>query len=361
MKSDFLFVLIALGTLVRVTCAFPASSEIQQDDHAFIAEDLLTLLNKAADSQNDYGHDNTESAEAQVFRNAARKVKGFAGRLRGRGPTYPGGAVPAPEFIYIPGGSPAQPGGGQGGYSRGGTPGRGGGGDTVYRPRTRLRGRTPANLGEGVPAPEFTYIPGASQEYPGGRQQHSYYGGGQAIGNEYKVLSSKSQPYGDNSMQAEAQLVGAIVGGTVSLLAPYAVDVVHKVGQFTGRAIKGVKNFVFNRGNGDENTGQYPTDADPRYPEGIPQYPQGPPGYPDDGAPGYPPPQYGDPSSNSNEEKLLESELLQVANEQQKVVPFRRESFIKNPDKWKLKPNYKRGFFESIKQFFKDLYQMANV
>ena len=215
MKSDFVFVLIALGTLECVTWALPTSSEIQQDsgdDHTSIQEDLLAFLNQVADLQQDYGDDNTESAEAEIFRKAVKKVKGFVGLPGRRGPTYPGGAVPAPEFTYIPGGSPVKPDSGQG-YSRG----RGG--------------------------------------------------------------------------------------------------------------------------------GKYPR-ADPRHPEDPPRYPGGSP------------PQYNDQSSN--EEEILESELSQIANGKPRVVPFRRESFIKNPDKWKLKPNYKRGFFDSIWEFFKNLYQMAN-
>ena len=341
MKSDFVFVLIALGTFECVTWALPTSSKIQLDsdnDHTSIQEDLLAFLNQVADSQQDYGDDNTESAEAEIFRKAVKRVKSFVGRPGRRGPTYPGGAVPAPEFTYIPGGSPVKPDGGQR-YLLGGAPaGRDG-----YGPQTR----------EGVPAPEFTYIPGASQEYPDGGQGYSY-GGAPKPGGEYGTQTRESQLHGDITMNAKAQLavVGTLVGGAVSLLAPYAVDVVHKVGQFTGQAIKGVGNFIFNHRKGTGG-GEHPR-ADPRYPEGPPRYPSGGPRYPGGG-----PPQYDDQSSN--EEEILESELLQTANEKPKVVPFRRESFIKNPDKWKLKPNYKRGFFDSIWEFFKNLYQMANL
>ena len=70
-----------------------------------------------------------------------------------------------------------------------------------------------------------------------------------------------------------------------------------------------------------------------------------------------------DVSSNAEEENKLESELLQVANDQRwrarlrrrKVVPFRRDRFIKNPGQWKLKPK-RKGFFASILQFFKNLW-----
>ena len=350
MKSDFVFVLIALGTLVCVTCTFPTSSEIQQDsndDHTSIQEDLLAFLNQVADSQQDYSDEKTDSAEAEIFRKVARKVKDFAGRLGGRGSTYPGGDVPAPEFIYIPGGSPVKPDSGQG-YSRGGAPAGGG-------PQRRTRGREPTNLGEGIPAPEFTYIPGTSQENPDSGQGYSSYGRAPKLRGEYGTKTSKSQLYDDNTMQVESQVavIGTLVGGAVSLLAPYAVDVVHKVGQFTGRAIKGVGNFIFNRRRGSTGGGEYPH-AYPRYPEDPPRYPDGGPGYPEE----YPQ-QYNDLSSK--EEEPLESELLQTANQQPKVVPFRRESFIKNPDQWKLKPNYKRGFFDSIWDFFKNLYQTANL
>ena len=57
MKSDFIFVLIALGTIVCVTCAYPiaiSSSEIQPDKnkhHESIAKDSLALLDKANDTQ----------------------------------------------------------------------------------------------------------------------------------------------------------------------------------------------------------------------------------------------------------------------------------------------------------------------
>ena len=247
MKSDFIFVLIALGTIVCVTCAYPtSSSEIQPDknkDYASIAKDLLALLDKADDTQEDQKFEND---------NAIR-------------------------------------GGGQ---------------------------------------------------------------GAQAVENGYKIQISSSQLYDDsnNNMRAKEQeaITVGIILTAVSLLAPYAVDIIHKVGQFTVQAIKRVGSFILNRrsdsedGPGNRYTDEYPDG----YPDGpSPQYPQGPPEY-------APPPQYNDPSSN---EDLLEQELLRVANEQ--AAPFRRKSFIKNPDEWKLKPNYKRGFFETIKQFFKNLYQ----
>ena len=248
MKSDFIFILIALGTIVCVTCAYPtSSSEIQSDrgkDRASIAKDLLALLDKADDKQEDQKLENDNAA-----------------------------------------------------------------------------------------------IRGGDQ-------------GAQAVGNGYKIQTSGSQLYNDsnNNMRAKEQvaIVGTILGTAVSVLAPYAVDVVHKVGQVTGRAIKRAGNFIFNRksdsedGPGNRYIDEYPDG----YPDGPPpQYPQGPPEY-------APPPHYDDPSSN---EDLLERELLRVANEQ--AAPFRRTSFITNPDEWKLKPNYKRGFFETIKQFFKNLYQ----
>ena len=340
MKSDFIFVLIALGTIVCVTCAYPiSSSEIQQDrgkDHASIAKDLLILLNQAADSQEDYSDKNTESAEAESYRKIARKVKDFAGRLRGRRPMDSGGTVPAPEFTYIPGGgSPVKPDRGQG-YSRSGAPTRGGGGQYGSRTRSRGPGR---DLGEGVSAPEFTYIPGGGQ-------------GAQEVGNGYKIQTSSSQLYGNNNnnMQAEEQI--AVVR---TMLAPYAVDVVHLMGQFTGRAIKGVKNFIFNRrrdSKGYRYTGQYPG-ADPRHREGPPQYPQAPLSQ------GYAPPQNNDPSSN---EELLELKLLQEANEQRHNELFRRDRLnqIKKPKNLRpisAKPNHETGSFESIKQFIKNLYQ----
>ena len=146
----------------------------------------------------------------------------------------------------------------------------------------------------------------------------------------------------------QAASVGTILTA-VSVLAPYAIDIIHKVGQFTGQAIKIVGRLScmlcnLRSGPGYRYTNEYPVG----YPDGPPpRYLQGPPEY-------YaPPPQYNDPSSN---EDLLKRELLRVANEQA-AAPFRRKSFIKNPDEWKLKPNYKRGFFETIKQFFKNLYQ----
>ena len=340
MKSDFIFILIALSTIVCVTCAYPtSSSEIQPDggkDHASIAKDLLTLLDKADDTHDQkFENNNAKSAKAEDFRKISRKIKNFAGRLRGRRPTDSGGTVPAPEFTYIPGGSLAKPDEGQG-YSRGGVPTRGGGGGDEYQSQTRSRspGR---DLGEGVSAPEFMYIPGGGQDV-------------QAVGNGYKIRPPLCGDNNNNMLANEqVAIVGTILGTAVSVLAPYAVDVVHKVGQVTGRAIKRAKNFIFNRrsdsedGPGYRYTDEYPDG----YPDGPPpRYPQGPPEY-------APPPQYDDPSSN---EDLLEQELLQVADEQA-AAPFRRTSFITNPDEWKLKPNYKRGFFETIKQFFKSLYQ----
>ena len=344
MKSDFIFVLTAFGTIVCVTCAHPiSSSEIQPDrgkNNLSIAKDLLALLDKADDTQEDqkFENDNAKSAKAEDFRKISRKIKDLAGRLRGLRPTDSGGTVPAPEFTYIPaGGSLAKPDEGQG-YSRGGVPTRGGGGGDKYQSHIRSRG--PARDLGGVSAPEFTYIRGGGQ-------------GAQAEGNGYRIRINSSQLYGDsnNNMRAKEQIaiVGTILGTAVSVLAPYAVDVVHKVGQVTGRAIKRAGNFIFNRksdsedGQGYRYTDEYPDG----YPDGPPpRYPQGPPEY-------APPPHYDDPSSN---EDLLERELLRVANEQA-AAPFRRTSFIKNPDEWKLKPNYKRGFFETIKQFFKNLYQ----
>ena len=247
MKSDFIFVLIVLGTIVCVTCAYPtSSSEIQSDKnkhHASIAKDLLALLDKADDTQ-----------EGQKFEN-----------------------------------------------------------DNAIR--------------------------GSNQ-------------GAQAVGNGYKIQTSSSQLYDDsnNSMQAEEQvtIVGTVLLTAATALVPYAVDIVHKVGQFTGRAIKRVGSFIFNRRSDSEDGPgyRYTNEHPDGYPDGPPpRYPQGPPEY-------APPPQYNDQPSN---EDLLKREQLRVANEQ--AAPFRRKSFIKNPDEWKLKPNYKRGFFETIKEFFKNLYQ----
>ena len=331
MKSDFIFVLIALGTIVCVTRAYPtSSSEIQPDrgkDHTSIAKDLLILLNQADDTQEDQKIENAESAKAGVIRKVVKKVKDLAGRLRGRRPTDSGGTLPAPEFTYIPaGGSPAKPDKDEG-YSRSGASTRGGGDEYQSQIRSRGPGR---DLGEGVPAPEFTYIPGGGQ-------------GAQAVENGYKIQTSSSQLYGGsgNNMQAKEQLVGALLGTAVSVLAPLAVDAVQKVGQLTGRAVKRVGGFIFNR-RSDSEYGPEDRYTD-EYPDGYQDGP--PPQYP-------PPPQYDDTSSN---EDLLEQELLRVANQQ--PAPFRRKSFLTNPDEWKLKPNYKRGFFETIKQFFKSLYQ----
>ena len=230
-----------------------------------------------------------------------------------------------------PGSAPAKPDEGQG-YSRGGAPTRGGGGDE-YGSRTRSRGPG-RDLGEGVSAPEFTYIPGGGQ-------------GAQAVGNGYKIQTSSPQLYGDNNnMQADHEEQIAVMK---TLLAPYAVDVAHKMGQFTGRAIKGVKNFIFNRrrdSKGYRYTGQYPG-ADPRHPKDPPQYPQTPPSRE---------PQINNPSNN---EEVLELELLQAVNEQSHMDLFRRDKLnqTKKPRNLRPKPNHERGFFESIKQFFKNLYQ----
>ena len=114
--NEVLIILIALGTIVCVTCAYPtSSSEIQPDRgkvHAMpsIAKDLLILLNQADDTQEDqkFENHNAESAKAGVFRKITRNVKDIAGHLRGRRPTDSGGTVPAPEFTYIPGGSLAK-------------------------------------------------------------------------------------------------------------------------------------------------------------------------------------------------------------------------------------------------------------
>ena len=233
MKSDFIFISIALGTIVCVTCAYPtSSSEIQPDrgkDHASIAKDLLALLDKADDTQEDQNFEND---------NAIRS-------------------------------------GGQ---------------------------------------------------------------GAQAIGNGYKIQTSSSQLYDDsnNNMRAKEQvtIVGTILG---SVVLPYAVE----------KVVEGVENLISKRKNGSEDGPGYRYTN--KHPDGYPD------GSPTQGPPGHAPPllQYNDPSSN---EDLLEQELLRVANEQ--AAPFRRTSFITKPDEWKLKPNYKRGFFETIKQFFKSLYQL---
>ena len=214
-------------------------------------------------------------------------------------------------------------------------------------------------------------------------------GGARAVENRFKTWASNLQLHHDNTnmQKAEAQLIGTAIVTGISVLAPIVINIL--------KAILGIGNKEM-------------MDA---VLEGIPQYSQGQPlGYP---LTGYSPLQYGndyaaiaedlltlltqtansqltggaqasdktqasnlqlnrddtnmqnddDVSSNAEEENKLESELLQVANDQRwrarlrrrKVVPFRRDRFIKNPGQWKLKPK-RKGFFASILQFFKNLW-----
>ena len=214
-------------------------------------------------------------------------------------------------------------------------------------------------------------------------------GGARAVVNRFETWASNLHLHRDNTnmQKAEAQLIGTAIVTGISLLAPIVINILKTI---LGIGSKETMDAVL---------------------EGIPQYSQGQPlGYP---LTGYSPSQYGndyaaiaedlltlliqtansqltggaqasdktqasnlqlnrddtnmqnddDVSSNAEEENKLESELLQVANDQRwrarlrrrKVVPFRRDRFIKNPGQWKLKPK-RKGFFASILQFFKNLW-----
>ena len=87
MKSGFILMLFAIGTLVCATYAAPASSEIQEENDRKKVNELLDLIDQAAKSQQDDGDENEESIEAQRFR---RRFKGFwrkhrRGILKGAG------------------------------------------------------------------------------------------------------------------------------------------------------------------------------------------------------------------------------------------------------------------------------------
>ena len=88
MKSGLIIVLFTLGTLICVTYAAPASSEIEQEDDPTNVKELLELLESAAKSQQEDGDGDDDSAEVQrfgrFFKSLARKGRGFW-RKNGRG------------------------------------------------------------------------------------------------------------------------------------------------------------------------------------------------------------------------------------------------------------------------------------
>ena len=67
MKSGFIVVLFAMGTLICTTYAAPASSEIQEKDNQQKMKELLDLINQAAKSRQEDGDGDKESVEAQRF------------------------------------------------------------------------------------------------------------------------------------------------------------------------------------------------------------------------------------------------------------------------------------------------------
>ena len=81
MKSGFILVLLAIGMLICVTYAAPASSEIQEKDKQEMMKELLDVINQVAKPPQEEGYDDEDSVAAQRFLSSfLRKGKYF---LRG--------------------------------------------------------------------------------------------------------------------------------------------------------------------------------------------------------------------------------------------------------------------------------------
>ena len=68
MKSGFVIVLLAIGTLICATYAAPASSEIEEKNDQEKVKELLDLINQAVKSQQGDEDEDEESAEARFFK-----------------------------------------------------------------------------------------------------------------------------------------------------------------------------------------------------------------------------------------------------------------------------------------------------
>ena len=130
MKPEFIFVLIALGTFVCATYAFPTSSEIQQesnDDHTSLREELNAIV---ANSQ-DRAFVNIQRGLGSLFmrglkgagnfiKNHRRGITKGLGRFTGgllgtlgggdTGTSYPGGAAPRYRYPHKVRRYPGKPG-----------------------------------------------------------------------------------------------------------------------------------------------------------------------------------------------------------------------------------------------------------
>ena len=390
--SEFIFVLIALGTLVCATYAFPTSSEIRQesdDDHTALQEELLAIVANSQHGENTV-HTAAQSLGSIMSEAFVDIQKGFGKKL-GRGLRGAG------SFIKRRGKGIAK---GIGRFT----------GDVLEGLRDRNTGRYPPRYPDTAPrypdtAPRY---PDTAPRYPDTIPAEDAPGdsGGYETDLPSKeeeifesgLLQTAEEQYSDNTMNAAAQSVGNIVSGAF-------VNIQKGFGKKFGRGLKRAGSFIKTHRRGitkglgrftgellstlggrDTSTyypGTYPgaapryryPDVAPRYPDVAPRYPDMAPRYPDmapDMAPRYPQDNPGYPGDSldgdqsqpdgygtnqpSEEEENIESELLQTA-EEEVAAPFQHNSFIRKQNKYRQP---RRGFTHKVKRFFKDLYQVAS-
>ena len=350
MKPVFIFVLIALGTTVCATYAFPTSSEIQQesdDDRASLQEELLTIV---ANSQHG---DNTMQAAAQSLGSIMSEA--FVDIQKGFGKKLGRGLRGAGSFIKRHGKGIAK---GIGRFT----------GDVLDGLRDRDTGRYPPRYPNTAPR-----YPDTAPRYPDTAPRYPEDAPGDSGGYETDLPSNKEEvfesellqtaeeQYSDNTMNAAAQSVGNIVSGAL-------VNIQKGFGRKFGRGLKSAGNFIktHRRGItkglgrftgellgtlGGRDTGMYYPGM---YPGAAPRYPVDNPGYPGDSLDSDQSRPDGYETDQSSEEEVFESELLQTAEEQ----AAQHDSFIRKQNKYRQP---RRGLTHKVKQFIKGLYQMVNV
>ena len=356
MKPEFIFALIALGTFVCATYAFPTSSEIRQesdDDRTFLQEELLAIV---ANSQHS---DNTMQTAAQSLGSIMSEA--FVDIQKGFGKKLGRGLRGAGSFIKRHGKGIAK---GIGRFT----------GDVLDGLQDRDTGRYPPRCPNTAPrypdtAPRYLEdAPGDSGGYetdvPSKEEEII----------ESELLHTAEEQHSDNTMNAAAQSVGNIVSGTLvniqkgfgkkfgqglkragNFIKTHRRGITKGLGRFTGEVL----GTLGGRDTGTYYPGTYPGAAPRyRYPDMAPRYPVDNPGYPGDSLDSdqSQPDSYETDQSIEEEEKL-ESELLQTA-EEQAAASFKHDSFIRKQNKYR---QARRGFTHKVKQFIKSLYQVVNV